>query len=150
MAAVCFSDLVANGGYSGYLPSDTVPNSWLAGNSEKILAGYPVDNSAIAGATSVTIGTIYEIGPQPYPLTNATDLVNEQQEVYTASWFLAYPGDSGGPLFVQYRRLLLPGRGVSGDFVEWDDTVCFMGAGHRQRCGQDDYQRPILRLDGHQ
>src|SRR5262249_5285360 len=43
----------------------------------------------------------------PYPLTLATDPVANQQ-VYTASWFLSYPGNSGGPLYVQFNGYYYP------------------------------------------
>src|SRR5208283_2690979 len=52
-------------------------------------------------------GQMYEIGPQPYPLGLATDPVDDQQ-VYTASWFLGYPGDSGGPFYVQLDGYYYP------------------------------------------
>jgi hypothetical protein len=43
---------------------------------------------------------MYEIGPQPYPFTQSTDPVANQQ-IYTANSFLSYPGNSGGLLYVQ-------------------------------------------------
>jgi hypothetical protein len=95
VAALYFNLPVAGGGFGGYLPSDAQPNLWLTSSAEKILAGYPVDGS-VFGA-SVTNGQLYEVGPQPYPLTLATDPVADQQ-VYTATWFLSYPGNSGGNL----------------------------------------------------
>ncbi len=51
---------------------------------------------------------MYQIGPQPYPLGLSTDSVTNQQEVYTASWFLSYPGNSGGPLYVQLNNYFYP------------------------------------------
>jgi sugar lactone lactonase YvrE len=98
---------VAGGGYSGYLPSDAVPNSWLGGTAEKMLVGYPVDGSLFGDATIIP-GLMYQTGPQPYPLSMATDQVNEQQGVYVASWFLSYPGNSGGPLCVQFNGYYYP------------------------------------------
>ncbi len=62
---------------------------------------YPVDGSLFSNGPAITGGLMYEIGPQPYPLSPASDQVNEQQEVYVANWFLSYPGNSGGPLCVQ-------------------------------------------------
>ncbi len=41
------------------------------------------------------------------PLTLASDPVDDQQ-VYTASWFLSYPGNSGGPLYVQLDGYYYP------------------------------------------
>ena len=116
VAALYFlSPVAGRGGYGGYLPSDAVPNSWLTSTSQKMLVGYPVDGS-VFGDASIVPGVMYQIGPQPYPLSLATDPVADQQ-VYTAPWFLSYPGNSGGPLYVQYQRLLLSGGGVSGNVV---------------------------------
>jgi hypothetical protein len=50
---------------------------------------------------------MYQIGPQPYPLVLATDPVADQQ-VYTATWFLSYPGNSGGPVYVQLNGYYYP------------------------------------------
>jgi hypothetical protein len=97
---------VAGGGYGGYLPSDTLPNSWLTSTSQKLLAGYPVDGSVL-GDASIVPGVMYQVGPQPYPLSLATDPVTDQQ-VYLAQWFLSYPGNSGGPLYVQYNGYYYP------------------------------------------
>jgi hypothetical protein len=103
VAALYFPEPVAGpgGGYGGYLPSDAVPNLWLTSTSEKMLVGYPVDGS-VFGDTNIVPGVMYQVGPQPYPLSLATDPVADQQ-VYTAPWFLSYPGNSGGPLYVQYN-----------------------------------------------
>ena len=101
VAALYFSSPVAGGGYSGYLPSDAMPNFWLTSTANKMLVGYPVDGSMFQ-APDVVPGQMYEIGPQPYPLSQDTEQVNEHQEVYTASWFLSYPGNSGGPLYVEF------------------------------------------------
>ncbi len=107
VAALYFQSPVADGGYGGYLPSDEVPNQWLTGTSEKMLVGYPVDGSEF-GFTNIVSGTMYQIGPQPYSLSLSPDSVTNQQEVYTASWFLSYPGNSGGPLYVQLNGYYYP------------------------------------------
>jgi sugar lactone lactonase YvrE len=108
VAALYFLSPVAGpgGGYGGYLPSDASPNPWLTGTSLKMLVGYPVDGSQFENTTIVP-GEMYQTDPQPYPLTLATDPVADQQ-VYTASWFLSYPGNSGGPLYVQYNGYYYP------------------------------------------
>jgi sugar lactone lactonase YvrE len=106
VAALYFESPVANGGYGGWLPSDNTPNPWLTGTAEKLLVGYPVDGSGF-GNPNIANGAMYEIGPQPYPLSVAPDPVNDQQ-VYTASWFLSYPGNSGGPLYVQLNGYFYP------------------------------------------
>jgi sugar lactone lactonase YvrE len=109
VAALYFDHPVcgASAGYGGYLPSDTVPNPWLTGTSLKMLVGFPVDGS-LFGATNITNGVMYQTEPKPYPLNIAPDQVNEKQEVYTASWFLSYPGNSGGPLYVQLNGYYYP------------------------------------------
>ncbi|HXC98616.1 MAG TPA: hypothetical protein VN048_04690 [Verrucomicrobiae bacterium] len=106
VAALFFPAPVAGGGYGGYLPSDATPNSWLTSTANKMLVGYPVDGSMFQ-VPSVVPGQMYEIGPQPYPLSVATDPVADQQ-VYVASWFLSYPGNSGGPLYVQFNGYYYP------------------------------------------
>ena len=71
-----------------------------------MLVGYPVDGSMF-GDASIVPGEMYQTLPQPYPLGLATDPVNDQQ-VYTANWFLSYPGASGGPVYVQYNGYYYP------------------------------------------
>ena len=106
VAALYFLSPVAGGGYGGYLPSDESPNPWLTNTALKMLVGYPVDGSQFGDATIVP-GEMYQTQPQPYPLTLATDPVANQQ-VYVATWFLSYPGNSGGPLYVQYNGYYYP------------------------------------------
>jgi sugar lactone lactonase YvrE len=106
VAAMYFLQYVAGGGYGGYLPSDASPNTWLTSTAEKMLVGYPVDGSEFGNA--VVPGEMYQTQPQPDPLALSTDPVNGQQEVYIASWFLGYPGDSGGPVYVQYNGYYYP------------------------------------------
>jgi len=106
VAALYFQSHVAGGGYGGYLPSDVVPNPWLTGTSLKMLVGYPVDASQF-GDVSLVPGRMYRTDPQPYPLNLAADPVSNQR-VYTANWFLSYPGNSGGPLYVQFNGYYYP------------------------------------------
>jgi streptogramin lyase len=107
VAALYFSNSVAGGGYGGYLPSDATPNTWLTSTANKMLVGYPVDSSMFR-VTDVTNGEMYEVGPQPYPLSLATDPGVSDQQVYTASWFLSYPGNSGGPFYVELNGYYYP------------------------------------------
>ncbi len=107
VAAVYFRAPVAGGGYGGYLPSDNVPNQWLTGSAEKLFVGYPNDGSQY-GVTNIVPGAMYQVGPQPYSLGLSTDITTNQQEVYLASWFLGYPGESGGPLYVQLNGYYYP------------------------------------------
>ena len=107
VAALYFTKPVAGGGFGGFLPSDTVPNPWLSGTTEKMLVGYPVDGS-LFGDTSIVPGQMYQTSPQPYPLNLDPNSVNGQQDVYDADWFLGYPGDSGGPVYVQFDGYFYP------------------------------------------
>jgi hypothetical protein len=107
VAALYFLSPVAGGGYGGYLPSDVSPNPWLTGNSLKMLVGYPVDGSEFGDATIVP-GEMYQTQPQPYALSQSTDSVTNQQEVYIAPWFLSYPGNSGGPVYAQFNGYYYP------------------------------------------
>jgi len=106
VAALYFESPAAGGGYGGYLPSDATPNPWLTGIANKMLVGYPVDGSQF-GISSIVNGQMYEVGPQPYPLQEASDPIADQ-EVYTAAWFLSYPGNSGGPFYVQFDGYYYP------------------------------------------
>jgi len=106
VAALYFLFPVSGGGYGGYLHSDAEPNPWLTGTISKMLVGYPVDGS-LFGDVTITNGLMYETGPQPYPLTLATDPIVNQQ-VYTAPWFFSYPGNSGGPFYVYYNGYYYP------------------------------------------
>jgi hypothetical protein len=106
VAALYFPQAVAGGGYGGYLPSDAAPNTWLTGTSLKMLVGYPVDGSQF-GKADIVPGLMYQTQPQPYPLSLATESVDNQQ-VYAAPWFLSYPGNSGGPLYVQLNGYYYP------------------------------------------
>ena len=100
VAALYFLNPVARGGYGGYLSSDATPNPWLTGSSLKMLVGYPVDGTQYGQV--VTPGTMYVTGPQTTALNQDTD------QVYSASWFLSYPGNSGGPLYVSFNGYYYP------------------------------------------
>jgi hypothetical protein len=102
VAALYFTQPVAGGGYGGYLPSDASPNPWLTGNSLKLLAGYPVDGSQF-GVASLMPGVMYQTQPQPYAFNP-----DSEPDVYTAPWMLGYPGDSGGPVYVQLNGYYYP------------------------------------------
>jgi hypothetical protein len=102
VAALYFTAPAAGGGYGGYLPSDASPNPWLTGNSLKLVAGYPVDGS-LFGNAGIMPGVMYQTQPQPYALNP-----DNEPEVYTATWFLSYPGNSGGPVYVQLNGYYYP------------------------------------------
>ncbi len=107
VAALYFPLPVAGGGSGGYLPSDNVPNTWLSGSALKMLVGYPVDGSQFGNA-GVVPGQMYQTAPQIFPFSLAQDPVMGQQEVYTAPWLLSYPGNSGGPVYVQFNGAYYP------------------------------------------
>jgi len=107
VAALYFNEPCAGGGSGGYLPSDMVPNTWLTSTALKMLVGYPVDGSQL-GDASIVPGQMYQTEPQPYALSLAADPVSGQQEVYVAPWFLSYPGNSGGPVYVQMNGYYYP------------------------------------------
>ena len=71
-----------------------------------MLVGYPVDGSQLG--VNVVAGQMYQTDPQPYPLSLSADAVLSQQEVYEAPWLLSYPGNSGGPLYVQLNGTYYP------------------------------------------
>jgi hypothetical protein len=102
VAALYFTAPAAGGGYGGYLPSDASPNPWLTGNSLKMIVGYPVDGS-LFGNASIMPGVLYQTTPQPYAFN-----ADSQPEVYTAPWVLGYPGNSGGPVYVQLNGYYYP------------------------------------------
>jgi hypothetical protein len=106
VAALYFKSPVAGGGYGGYLASDVTPNYWLTSTANKGLVGYPVDGSLFQ-VPGLVPGQMYRIGPYPYPLSLATNALNDQQ-VYTASWFLSCPGNTGGPFYVQFNGYYYP------------------------------------------
>jgi hypothetical protein len=68
--------------------------------------GYPVDGSMF-GDASIVPGMMYQTDPQPYALSPAADPVANQR-VYTAPWFMSYPGNSGGPVYVQFNGYYYP------------------------------------------
>ncbi|HEY3854613.1 MAG TPA: MBG domain-containing protein [Verrucomicrobiae bacterium] len=108
VATLYFLSPVAGGGFNGYLPSDQSPNPWLTGSALKMLVGYPVDGSQFGYASiAANAGQMYQTQPQPLAFSIATDPVADQQ-VYTASWMFSYPGNSGGPLYVQYNGYYYP------------------------------------------
>jgi hypothetical protein len=125
VAALYFQSPVGDGGYGGYLPSDASPNQWLTGTAQKMLIGYPVDGSQF-GLSDIVAGEMYETGPQPYPLTIASDPTVSDQQVYTAAWFLSCPGNSGGPFYVQFNGYYYPAGVYLGTL--FDGTLPYASA----------------------
>jgi hypothetical protein len=120
VAALYFLSPVARGGYGGYLASDATPNPWLTGSNLKMLVGYPVDGSEYG--QTVQPGTMYATAPQPNVLTLSSN------NVYSASWFLSYPGNSGGPLYVQFNGYYYPAGVYLGTVGSGQNSVSVVRA----------------------
>jgi sugar lactone lactonase YvrE len=119
VAALYFEALAAGGGSGGCLWSDAVPNPWLMSSALKMLVGYPVDGAAFGQV--VTNGLMYYTEPQPNSLSPASD--PGEPQVYLANWFLGYPGDSGGPLYVQFDGYYYPAGVYLGAVPNGDTSV---------------------------
>jgi hypothetical protein len=102
VAALYFSTPAARGGFGGYLASDVVPNPYLTGSNLKILTGYPVDGSPFG--ETVQPGTLYATPGTAVP----SALTQNSNDVYTGAWFLSYPGNSGGPFYVEFNGYYYP------------------------------------------
>ena len=105
-AALYFSAPAGNGGYSGYLASDSSPNEFLTSSNSKMLVGYPVN-----GITSSEQGQMFVTGPVTasfsqdlgYDDSTNPNTSGTQVQVYTTSGLTSVGGNSGGPLWcVQY------------------------------------------------
>jgi hypothetical protein len=96
VAALYFLKPAGRGGYGGYLASDTVPNQWLTSLQLKTLVGYPVDGS-VFGQT-VQAGQMYYTSPV------SSLFAQQSNQVYVTASLLSYPGNSGGPLYVQFTN----------------------------------------------
>jgi uncharacterized repeat protein (TIGR01451 family) len=120
VAALYFLQPAARGGYGGYLASDTVPNPYLTGNALKKLVGYPVDGSLYG--QNVTPGQMYATAELSTALTQASN------HVYQANWFLSYPGNSGGPLYVKFNNYFYPAAVYLGTVGTGNSSVSVVRA----------------------
>jgi hypothetical protein len=80
------------GGYGGFVASDSDANEWLHSTRPKMLVGYPLNpnNSAQHGQLHAT------------PQTNASfQQLYPDKRVYANEALQSFPGNSGGPLYVQ-------------------------------------------------
>jgi hypothetical protein len=96
VAALYFLSPAARGGYGGYLASDATPNQWLNSANQVMLAGYPVDGSIFGRVVSA--GVMYATIPQ------TATFAQENDQVYETANFLSFPGNSGGPVYVQFTN----------------------------------------------
>jgi hypothetical protein len=78
-------------GYGGYLYSDALDNEWLDSSRLKMLVGYPLD-----GIIQPNRGKMHATPPANL------SFVNLYQRVFSTSDIRSFPGNSGGPLYVQY------------------------------------------------
>ena len=120
VAALYFLTPAARGGYGGYLASDAVPNPYLTGSSLKTLVGYPVDGSYYG--QTVTPGMMYATAELSTPLTQSSN------NVYGANWFLSYPGNSGGPLYVKFNNYFYPAAVYLGTLGTGNNAVSVVRA----------------------
>ncbi|MEP4077720.1 hypothetical protein [Haloferula sp.] len=89
-AVLYFLEPAARGGYGGYQFSESTANTWLLGNADKFLVGYPVEevDEADQGRMHATTG--------------ANDrYVLEQDFVWSTDAIQSNPGCSGGPVYVE-------------------------------------------------
>jgi hypothetical protein len=85
-----------------------------------MLVGYPLDGS-MAGV-NVMPGQMYEAGPSTNALTADSAPVVDQQ-VYTGSWFAGFPGNSGGPFYVQLNDHFYPAGVYLGSLSDGRSAV---------------------------
>jgi hypothetical protein len=119
-AALYFLTPAARGGYGGYLASDVVPNPYLTGSNLKMLAGYPVDGSAFG--QTVQAGVMYDTPAVSSTFTQASN------DVYTAGWFISFPGNSGGPIYVQFNGYYYPAAIYLGTLGSGQNSVSVVRA----------------------
>jgi hypothetical protein len=119
-AALYFLTPAARGGYGGYLASDVVPNPYLTGSNLKMLAGYPVDGSAFG--QTVQPGLMYDTPAVSSAFTQASN------DVYTAGWFISFPGNSGGPIYVQFNGYYYPAAIYLGGLGSGQNSVSVVRA----------------------
>jgi len=84
-------------GYGGYLSSDAGPhNEYLTGNNNKMLVGYPLERLAETnwGKMHASIPTNLHFGP----------ISDTNSNVFRTTDIKTYPGNSGGPLYVQWTN----------------------------------------------
>ena len=120
VAALYFLSPTGRGGYGGYLTSDAVPNPYLTGSNLKTLVGYPVDGSYYG--QTVTPGMMYATAELSTALTQASN------NVYSAAWFLSYPGNSGGPLYVRFNNYYYPAAVYLGSLGSGQNAVSVVRA----------------------
>jgi hypothetical protein len=104
-AALYFLEDAGEGGYSGYLASDSTDNEFLESANMKILVGYPVDGIPVANQ-----GQIFATAPANVSFSRvpgvtasgtAVGVSGSAYRIYTTTDITSAGGNSGGPLCVQ-------------------------------------------------
>jgi uncharacterized repeat protein (TIGR03803 family) len=107
-AALFFLQDAGNGGYGGYLASDSVPNEFLVSSSNKMLVGYPVDNipTAEQGELFATPRADIHFSEVQGLAASGTaiGITSTNYQVYTTTDITSESGNSGGPICVQYKN----------------------------------------------
>jgi len=88
-AVLYFLDVAGRGGFGGYQYSESTANPWLGGNGEKMLVGYPVDDTGEADK-----GRIHATMAEDDRYTLESDFVWSTRDVQSR------PGSSGGGVYV--------------------------------------------------
>jgi hypothetical protein len=101
VAALYFLSSAGRGGSSGYLVSATTGTEWLQAATLKTLVGYPVND-----ISANNVGTMYATIPE---ILNFSLVTNS---VFSTGDIIGYPGNSGGPLCVQYTNGIYYPAGV--------------------------------------
>jgi hypothetical protein len=90
IAAMYFIEDAGRGGAGGFLASDAVDNEFLTGSNNKFLCGYPLD-----GIAQTDQGKLFATTPTNVFFSKSHD------QIYSTTQIASYPGNSGGPLYVQ-------------------------------------------------
>jgi V8-like Glu-specific endopeptidase len=93
VAALYFLEDAGRGGSSGYLVSEANGTEWLEATALKTLVGYPVDD-----VPAINVGRMHATTPGNIIFTQVTN------NVFATTAITGYPGNSGGPLCVQYTN----------------------------------------------
>jgi hypothetical protein len=93
VAALYFLESAGRGGYGGYLVSRSPGEEWLQRAPLATLVGYPVESVATTNRGRMHATPIRQV-----------TFVQDSNQVYRTIDIKSYPGNSGGPLCVQYTN----------------------------------------------
>jgi sugar lactone lactonase YvrE len=103
VATLYFLSDAGRGGSSGYLVSGSNTTEWLQATALKTLVGYPAIGN---GNNTVNPGQMYATGEGNYEFDLITNSVFSTEDI------IGFPGNSGGPLCVQYTNGIYYPAGV--------------------------------------